>query len=442
MLYEPPVRGDRRAPQFDGSDPLELERYFKDVDYIANKAAWTAAVTIRRGYKYFAKADVADLWDTISVKDDVEKFKKEVRTLYPALKEGQRFAKAEVFKFIETWAEKEIKDRDDLAEYNRECLKRISYLKNSSTISEHDAKDWYLAGIHKKLRDEVIRLQEAKGEEHPYKMTDVYATALKILTKESPVLWDRGIATGASPGGSTSVKQEETDLSKVLDTLKSFQIQIDTLSRTAAPRSAFTRAPMASPRPIGCNFCSDPHHFIRACPKVVEYIQAGKCARGPDGRIILPNGSYVPNSVPGRNLMERIDNYRASNASTNVHAVNIIEEAQSITDTTDTATAYMHESAGDDDGELGLEIERLEILLGEVKKKANAGRRMKFDGVEIPVKVGPPGRAAQRAPLHARMTRSRPRGRSHFPRITTSRRRPLRSRSTNTSCPSKTPRMR
>ena len=400
--YEPPVRGDRRAPQFDGSEPLELERFFEDVDFIASQATWDATVTIRRGYKYYAKADVSDLWDTIDVKDDVNKFKTEVRALYPSLKKGQRFAKAEVFKFIETWAEKEIKNRDSLAEYNRESLKRLSYLKKSGEIDDRVARDWYLAGVHKTLRDEIIKRQEAQGNEHPYPSSDVYAEALKILTKESPVLWDRidrGASSGVPPGGSISVKQEETDLSKVLDTLKSFQIQIDTLSRSAAPRSAFTRAPMASPRPIGCNFCSDPHHFIRACPKVLEYLQAGKCARGHDGRITLPNGSYVPNSTPGRNLMERIDNCRASNTSANVHAVNIIEEAQTASDTADTAMAFMHETADDTDNELGLEIERMEILLGEVKKKANAGRRMKFDGVEIPVKVGPPGRAAQRAPL-------------------------------------------
>ena len=397
--YEPPIRGDRRAPQFDGSEPLELARFFEDVDYIATKASWTPSETIRRGYKYYAKADVADLWDTIGETRDVDKFKSAARELYPALKDGQRFAKAEVFKFIEKWAEKEIKDRDDLAEYNRECMKRIAYLKKSDTISERDEKDWYLAGIHKTLRDEIVRRREAKGKEHPYPMTEVYAEALTILTKESPVLWERGIATGASPGGSVSVKKEEPDLSKVIDTLKSFQLQIDALSRTAAPRPSFTGAPLSTPRPIGCNFCSDPHHFIRACPKVQEYIQAGKCIRGPDNRITLPNGYFVPNATPGRNLMEKIDNYLASRASANVHSVNIIEEASSDADSADAVATLMHEAADDSDDELGLEIEQLEVLLGEVKRKANAGRRMKFDGVEIPVKTGPPGRAAQKAPL-------------------------------------------
>ena len=395
--YEPPVRGDRKAPQFDGSEPLELERFFEDVDFIATLATWGPTATIRRGYKYYAKADVADLWDTIETVDDVAKFKEEVRALYPSLKEGQRFAKSEVYKFIEKWAEKEIKDRDVLAEYNRDCLKRLAYLKKSQTISDRDAKDWYLAGIHKNLRDEIVRRQEAQGIEHPYPHSDVYSVALKILTKESPVLWERGIATGASPGGSASVKQEEADMTKVLDTLKSFQVQIDTLSRSAAPRPSFTRAPMPAARGFGCNFCGDPHHFIRVCPKVNEYIQAGKCARNAEGRLVLPNGWFVPNSIPGRNLMERIDNYHAANPPANVHSVNIIEEAPSVSDTTDAATALMHDEVDESDDELNQEIEQLEILLGEVKKKANAGRRTKFDGVVIPTKTGPP-RAAQRAP--------------------------------------------
>src|SRR6202045_5185733 len=66
-----------------------------------------------------------------------------------------------------------------------------------------------------------------------------------------------------------------------------------------------------------CNFCSEPGHFVGACPKALEYIKSGKCMRNSEGRICLPSGRYLPGTIVGNNLSERFDKYYATYQSQN-----------------------------------------------------------------------------------------------------------------------------
>ncbi|OCB90446.1 hypothetical protein A7U60_g2329 [Sanghuangporus baumii] len=93
--------------------------------------------------------------------------------------------------------------------------------------------------------------------------------------------------------------------------------------------------------------------------------------------------------------MEQIDNLLKPNPS---HPVNIIEVAEHPeTPAEPIASAMLQEIGEDQTEETDYEVERLEILLNEAKKKAATGKRQKFDGVVIPTKVGPPGRGASKA---------------------------------------------
>ncbi|KAL5478647.1 hypothetical protein ACEPAI_1924 [Sanghuangporus weigelae] len=93
--------------------------------------------------------------------------------------------------------------------------------------------------------------------------------------------------------------------------------------------------------------------------------------------------------------MERIDNLLAPNA---MHPVNIIKVTEHLEDPAEpTVSAMLQEVNEDQPKESDYEVERLEFLLNEAKKKAATGKRQKFDGVVIPTKVGPPGRGATKA---------------------------------------------
>ncbi|KAF8810010.1 hypothetical protein BYT27DRAFT_7019633, partial [Phlegmacium glaucopus] len=73
-----------------------------------------------------------------------------------------------------------------------------------------------------------------------------------------------------------------------------------------------TLAPETGPRlrSNNCIFCSDPAHYLNKCPKAMEYIQKGLCQRNNEGQIVLPNGERISaRDSPGRNIMERLDNW-------------------------------------------------------------------------------------------------------------------------------------
>ena len=57
-------------------------------------------------------------------------------------------------------------------------------------------------------------------------------------------------------------------------------------------------------------FCSSPSHYIRTCPDAAWYLRQGKIICNHAGKLSLPNGRYPPHVTPGKNLRERIDNYR------------------------------------------------------------------------------------------------------------------------------------
>ncbi|KAI0958351.1 hypothetical protein AcV7_004191 [Taiwanofungus camphoratus] len=48
-----------------------------------------------------------------------------------------------------------------------------------------------------------------------------------------------------------------------------------------------------------CHFCGDQNHSIRSCPHVEADIAIGKCKRNTEGKVILPNGLFIPRSIPG-----------------------------------------------------------------------------------------------------------------------------------------------
>ncbi|KAL5536490.1 hypothetical protein ACEPAF_312 [Sanghuangporus sanghuang] len=226
----------------------------------------------------------------------------------------------------------------------------------------------FLMGITGDLREALIRCIKIKLPDHdsstPYKIKDVLEHSNFVLGGKIVGSFDSNFPPPATREALTSiVKKEEVDLAKVMDTLKSFQVTLDALSkgnvlhRPGAEHSETPRNPV-------CNFCTR------------------KCIRSPDGRIVLPNSGLITRSLPGNNLKERIDSFHAKALA--MHTVGMVE---SVTPTyshqAGPAYTYSHNEEDQDEQE-NYNIERLEILINEAKKKAAGGRRTKPDGVEIP----------------------------------------------------------
>jgi hypothetical protein len=48
-----------------------------------------------------------------------------------------------------------------------------------------------------------------------------------------------------------------------------------------------------------CIFCGLTSHFISECLTCQDYIAKGKCKKNTEGKFILPNGQFTPQTIPG-----------------------------------------------------------------------------------------------------------------------------------------------
>ena len=63
---------------------------------------------------------------------------------------------------------------------------------------------------------------------------------------------------------------------------------------------------------LQCRFCGKPH-LIQDCDLVTEYIQAGRCRRNIEGKVILPTGTFIPRDTPGHYLRDQINEWHNRN---------------------------------------------------------------------------------------------------------------------------------
>lgn len=418
MATRPPRRGARDAPSFDGSKPLELPRFLEDVEMIVDDAGFMDDASKLKYALYYASTEVVELWKTIpevgARNPDWDTIKKKMKEHYPVLEEGKRYSRGDLEQIAIEWAEKGIRNRDELGEYRRAFTTRYNYLLARNKMSEYEAEHIFLRAFTGDLRTAVLRKLEITQPDHeegdPYEVEKVVAQANLIL---GGTAYRNASSTSTPQGGSSTtsaskVKQEDVNLSTIMNTLKSFQVQIDSLARGPSSAPPFRPTQQSNPRPAGCAFCGEIGHYIRQCPRVPDFIQAGKCVRDAQGKILLPNGNFVHSGIPGRNLMERVDNYHRSlggqnngQASNDAHiASNSISffdvSAQPAAEPRDSQVMFADSVEEEEsDKEVDIEVERLEVLLNEAKKKTANNRRGKQEAAKDRPKAREKQSAAQ-----------------------------------------------
>jgi len=83
--------------------------------------------------------------------------------------------------------------------------------------------------------------------------------------------------------------------------------------------SAMTVKPNANiphthvPGKVNCHFCGRKGHILPNCPLVLKYINEGKICKNQEGGIVLSSGTYVPRSIPGRWILEQVNEWHRRN---------------------------------------------------------------------------------------------------------------------------------
>ncbi|KAF7353278.1 Transposon Tf2-12 polyprotein [Mycena sanguinolenta] len=144
----------------------------------------------------------------------------------------------------------------------------------------------------------------------PLVPTSPYIPAIAAIPR-SHVMSFSGFAVPSFQSPPPSAYSPDATISLLIELItqlvRAFTLYIQSSSVTPAslPRSPPRKS--STPRcPFVCTYCSDAKHLIKACPLVSSDIRAGLCQRNPRGRVVLPSGLYVPHSMPGPNLRNRI----------------------------------------------------------------------------------------------------------------------------------------
>lgn len=162
-----------------------------------------------------------------------------------------------------------------------------------------------------------------------------------------------------------------------------------------------------------CGFCSDTRHMFRVCQVLDDYLRRGLCTRDSTNRICTPDGVQIsPQTAPGRNMMERIDNWHKNRPGGAPRVQTNIVEVRSIPLNTPepsaTITQYTGLPATPDEEELV----RLEaVVLANMKRQEEIRKRMANNGKGKDIPSGslepskkPATHTAPQQPTHTKNT--------------------------------------
>jgi Protein of unknown function (DUF4100)/Aspartyl protease len=342
-----PMRSDHGAPRFDTSRPRELSRYFEDLELLLSKAAITVEAD-KKGYvAHYADFDTEQLWKSLpefadNLKTYVD-YKKAILEHYPDAAGDYLYSIRDMDLLIGERQRLGISSVKDLSDFHLPFLSITTWLINKSQLSTIEQDRAYTRAFQPQLLSTIVtQLRFQKPQHHPnipHKVADVYSTARMVLQGMPSV----GFASPTQPTPTIAVPVESP-------------VKIESLGPLMAE---FTKtivealkgnnlSPRTIERILDCIMCGGKHSIFN-CDVVEEFIKAGKCKRNHENKVVLPNGSFVSRSVPGRYLRDRIEEWHNRNPG-NITAstfVNTIQAIQALSSNTPrlTSSAYVLSNA-------------------------------------------------------------------------------------------------
>ncbi|CAK5266530.1 unnamed protein product [Mycena citricolor] len=325
-----PARGDRNAPVFDSSRPHELRRYFSDLEFLLTRSAVTDAAEKKGHAVRFLSVDDQEIWEGLASFSDAgksyEDFKAEVLGLYAGNDADRRFSLDDLDRLVGQTSRVGIHTKEDLTLFYRQFLHITTFLISKGRLSVSEQSRFFLRAMHPTSLAAAVRqrLQIKKPDVHPedpYDLTDLYDAAKFVLAGSSSSFPSLPLP---SPKAEVMVKPDP-GISALVSSVSDL-VRIIAAQQSTQPAAPVTTAPAPRrPRPDGCGYCSELDHFIGQCPHVVTDTRAGKCRRNTDGKVVLPSGAFVPGSIQGRNLRERISKWHEANPGQTAAAQMMLE---------------------------------------------------------------------------------------------------------------------
>ncbi|OSX61622.1 hypothetical protein POSPLADRAFT_1057393 [Postia placenta MAD-698-R-SB12] len=379
-----PPRGHSTAQSFDPSEVRSLRRYFQDLEVLFTQCQITDDAAKKQWAVRYPSIDVADLWETIESFIDVAKsyndWKADVRALYPGADDTRKWSLADMDQLIGERARIGIHNAADLGCYYRDFMAITKHLIAQHRLSTIEQSRAFLRGFQPALLTRLETRLHLKHPDHyaddPYTMAEIHAAATFILhgTSSTP--------TTAVNQATASTSNTSTTVPPGMIKTEDISMIIESLSRTIAtliqPTTHATHNHAPAPRQQAavhihensgveqtCHYCGNRGCRVGTCEFAEIDIRDGKCKRNTEGKIVLPNGSFCPRTIPGLTIRDRIYEWHRRNPAAPAAPTMLFE----IDDRSTMQTFTLNTSS---------RIEALERELLQLRK-----RREVFDGVEI-----------------------------------------------------------
>ncbi|EIW51315.1 uncharacterized protein TRAVEDRAFT_54667 [Trametes versicolor FP-101664 SS1] len=388
-----PSRGHSTAPTFDPNSPRTLRRFFGDLEVLFRRCGVDTDLERKEAVTRYLPIDVADLCEGLPsfATGSYQQFHDDIVALYPGAEESRKFAVADVEGLVARRATAPMTTIGELSQYYRDFLGMTSYLIGRSRLSTSEQSRLFVRGIVSPLWDQVSQRLQLKDPDHypddPYPLVDVYAAA-KFVLHGTLTSAPAPAAPATDPSGSGPVKLE--DLAPFLKFLAQSVGEGSASAAAAAGGANAGAANQNQPNYGFCHYCGDAGCQVRTCPHVAEDIKEGRVARNAEGKVVLPNGSFVPRSIPGLTMRDRIYEWHRRNPN----SLAVPTAAQMVLQISRAVPMTSTFSLTSDD-----RIAQLERELFALRRN-----REVFDGVELPA----PKRSLPRPPEQASASRPAP----------------------------------
>ena len=327
-----PSKNHSLAPKFDGK-ASNLPLFLDEVENLATMHSLTPRQTIEWAIRY-CPTESYELWSSLDAAkgNDWATFKTELCGYYPGSTGDRRYSVANLEMLVEKQAASPITTSEQFGAYYRAFNTISRFLIDKSKLTNREVSALFIRGFDFSFRTQVRAQLRAENPTHhtddPYTLKQISDAALFVLSCNSE---DIAADTGPMIPNFTvpTIKREVVDASNlgnvyqastfnmnalVSELIKQLNLQpgsVPNLGITPQNGNTNIRTTIqARTRNNECAFCSDTSHYLNSCPKVTEYIQKGLCSRNNENFIVLPNGLRItPRTLPGRNIMERIDNW-------------------------------------------------------------------------------------------------------------------------------------
>jgi hypothetical protein len=273
----------------------------------------------------YVDIDSAELWESLlqhATRISFGEFQKAIHKLYPGSEDDRIWTISDMDKVVGKQLCIGIFDANNLGMYYWSFFNITHFLRTKNRISEAEQSRAFIHGFEPTLWTRIARHLELKHPDHypddPYPLDDMHEAARPVLAGTStlpnqatPTQNTSQSTLTSAPSPSAHVKQE--DLALIFDKFAATIIGALAGTKGNGPPHAGTGLHHEQIEALICIFCGLTGHFIGDCLTCQAYINEGKCKRNAEGKVVLPNGQYTPQSIPRCFIKEHIDKWLRRN---------------------------------------------------------------------------------------------------------------------------------